>query len=172
LISHIAVCGNQQFKTCDYGDGQKLAVIKFFPSARTGLSNGVLIDQIAGKSAGRPGVEQNEDLRTPRGRTDFHAVRSELENGVNLLARQSEFLHEFIDAHVLNVLEDGGNRCSRAFEYPCAAALAGNAFHSGALRPIDCRHLPNSPFIVAFLARSSAFARLEGSTSGRIILSA
>ena len=38
------------------------------------------------------------------------------------------------------ILEDGGDWHPRAFQNPRSAHLAGNAFHSRTLRPIETRH--------------------------------
>jgi hypothetical protein len=61
------------------------------------------------------------------------SVRSELQDSLNLLAGNPEFLDQFINAHVLQVLEHRGNGSSRTPENPCAAAFTGDALHSRTL---------------------------------------
>lgn len=85
--------------------------------------------------------------------TGFGGSRGEFKNGVNLLAGDSEFLHEFVNAHILDVFKDGGYRCPSTFEYPCAAALAWDALHGGALGPIERCHVRVLVFIVASFPR-------------------
>ena len=55
-----------------------------------------------------------------------------------------KLLDDFIDTRSgLEVLEDRSHRHARIFEHPGAAALAGDAFDGGALRPIEgCHFLP------------------------------
>ena len=50
----------------------------------------------------------------------------------------AELLDQLVKAHVLKVFEDHGNRRARSAEDPGAAALAGDALHGGALRPVEC----------------------------------
>jgi hypothetical protein len=71
-------------------------------------------------------------------------MRSELQNGVNLLVRHAKFFNQFIHAHVFDVLEHGRNGRPGAFKHPCAAPFAGNAFHGGALGPIEVGHVSYS----------------------------
>jgi hypothetical protein len=112
-----------------------------------------MVDQVTGKGARRSVVEQNEHLGTWGRRIGFGAMGGESENSVNLFAGDAKFLYEFVNAHVLDVLKDGGNRCPGAFEYPCAAALAGNAFHSWALRPVERCHVSCLSFYHTLSAR-------------------
>jgi len=75
-------------------------------------------------------------------------MRGESENSVNLFAGDAEFLHKLVNAHVFDIFKDGGNRCPGTFEYPCAAALAGNAFNVGTLGPVERCHVRYPSFIV------------------------
>ena len=96
-----------------FGFIQQFAVFQFFPASGAGFRDGVAIDQIAGKGARCAVIEQNQHLgadgRCPR------ATRRELQNSLNLVARDAEFLHQFVNAHVLEVLEHRGYRRSGAF---------------------------------------------------------
>jgi hypothetical protein len=56
-----------------------------------------------------------------------------LQDSLNLLTRNPEFLDQLIDAHVLKVLEYRRYGRASASEYPRTTTLAGNALHSGAL---------------------------------------
>jgi len=60
-------------------------------------------------------------------------TRCELQDGLNLLTGYSEFLHQFVDVHILKVLEHRRYRRPRSPEYPRTATLAGDALHGGAL---------------------------------------
>ncbi len=55
------------------------------------------------------------------------------QNSLNLFPRHTEFFHEFVNVHVLKVLEHGRNWSPCSSEYPCTATLAGDAFRGGAL---------------------------------------
>jgi len=67
-------------------------------------------------------------------------VSCELQDGLNLLSRHAEFLHQLIDAHVPKIFKHCRNGSAGPSENPCAADFAGDAFHGGALRPIEsCR---------------------------------
>ena len=44
----------------------------------------------------------------------FRRVRGELQDGFHLLTRNSEFLDDFVNAHVLKVLENSRNRRASA----------------------------------------------------------
>src|SRR5918993_3330859 len=61
--------------------------------------------------------------RTSTGRNGFgaQALSYEFEHGGDLLARHVELLHDLLDAEVLEVLDDGGDRQARALEHPGAA---------------------------------------------------
>jgi hypothetical protein len=63
-----------------------------------------MLKQITGKGA-RRGCYRTERALTRRGR--FGAVGGELQNSLYLLARDSEFFHQFIDAHILQVFKHG-----------------------------------------------------------------
>ena len=50
----------------------------------------------------------------------------EMQDRVDLLARDGEFLHDFFDRQAsFEILEHGGNGHAGVFENPCAADLAG-----------------------------------------------
>src|SRR5208282_909999 len=77
-----------------------------------------------------------------RGRRGIKTAGSEVEHGDNLFSRDVEPLHDFLYTCAgFEVLENGGDRHSRVFKYPRATALAGNAFHGGALGPIESCHV-------------------------------
>jgi hypothetical protein len=85
--------------------------------------------------------------------SEADAVRTlcgESQHGLSLLARHAELFHQLVNAYVLEILEDCRNRRPSTSKYPSAAALAGNALHGGALRPVKrcCRHFPNLDSIV------------------------
>ena len=78
------------------------------------------------------------------------ALCGELQNRMNLFARDAKFCDQFIHRHVFQVLEDGRNRRARAFKHPCAAPLAGDALDRGAFLPIKARHAVLS-FLLGFI---------------------
>ena len=61
------------------------------------------------------------------------ALRYEIKNSGNLLARHVELFHYFLDAQVLKIFDHGCHGQPRILEQPVAAHLAGNAFDCGAL---------------------------------------
>jgi hypothetical protein len=71
-------------------------------------------------------------------------MRRELQNSLNLLPRHAKFFHQLVNAHILKVLEHGGDRHPGAFKHPRTAALAGDALHGGALGPIESCHNRNA----------------------------
>src|SRR3984957_13970793 len=76
----------------------------------------------------------------------LEALRHKFKHRRNLLPRHVELLHHFFDTQILKVLNDCGNRQPGIPEHPCAADLTRNAFHSGALRPIEIRHIRSPSF--------------------------
>jgi hypothetical protein len=73
------------------------------------------------------GVPLSKRTSMTNGARRFRCTNDKVRNGFNLLTRHSEFLDQFVDTHVLKVLEHRRNR------HP----LAGDALHSRALRPIE-----------------------------------
>ncbi len=67
-------------------------------------------------------------------------MRSKLQNRLHLFARNAELLHQFVNAHVLKIVEHQRNRRTRAAKNPRTAALARHALHGRALRPIEICH--------------------------------
>lgn len=62
------------------------------------------------------------------------AAGGELEHGLNLLPAYMKPLHDFLDTRArFEVFKNSGYRHASVFEYPCATALAGDAFHGGTL---------------------------------------
>jgi hypothetical protein len=94
--------------TIPVGLRKQFAVFQFFPATGAGFRNGVVVDQITGKSARRAIIEQNKHLRPWGWR--FRAMRRECQNGLNLFARHAEFFHQLVNAHILKVLKYGGYR--------------------------------------------------------------
>ena len=70
------------------------------------------------------------------------AARREFDYGDNLFMRQMEPFRNFVDrSSHFQIVEDNGNGRPRVPEYPGATALAGDALHGGALRPIESWHV-------------------------------
>ena len=80
--------------------------------------------------------------RVPRWwRRSLEAPRHKVEHRSNLLPRHVELFHHFFDAQIFKVLDHCGNRQPRVPKHSCTADPAGDAFHGGALRPVETRHL-------------------------------
>jgi len=62
-------------------------------------------------------------------RLHFRALSRKLQDGLNLFASNSELLNQFVDAHILKVLEYSRNRRAGPMKHHGAASLAGNAFN-------------------------------------------
>jgi hypothetical protein len=112
---------------------QQISVLQLAPPAGAGLRDCRMLKQItrqrARRAVGVPSSKENQHL-TARYRR-FRAVSGELQDGLDLLTRDAEFLHQFIDAHVLKVLEHRRNGSPGSPENPCSADLARDAFHGG-----------------------------------------
>src|ERR1039457_1202690 len=64
----------------------------------------------------------------------------------HLFPRHVEPLHDFLYGCTgFEVLEHSRNRHTGVLKHPCTAALAGDALHSGTLRPIETRHIRIPP---------------------------
>ena len=90
----------------------------------------------------------------------FRALRRKLQYGLNLFASNSEFLNQFIDAHILKVLEYSRNRYAGPPKHNGAASLAGNAFKRRTLRPIQTCH-NNAPSL-QYTRNGRAVAKVGG----------
>src|SRR5271166_6760155 len=89
------------------------------------------------------------------------ALRREMQNRVDLIARDGEFLHDFFHGQAsFQILEYRGNRHPGIFKYPCAADFAGDALHGRALGPIESRHVRYPPAVVTFYSGSTAASRV------------
>jgi len=128
------ISSHQHLKSCGFGFAQKIAVLQLLQPARAGFRNCMAGDQVpCNRARGyRCQTEPASGMRP----ASFGTAGSELQNCLHLLLCYAEFLNYFIDAHILQVLEDRRDRHPRSFEYPCAAALSRNALHSRALGPI------------------------------------
>jgi hypothetical protein len=71
-------------------------------------------------------------------------MSGELQNSLDLFARHAQFVDEFGDAHILQVLENSRDRCASPPKNPRSATLAWNAFYGRTLRPIETWHDPGS----------------------------
>jgi hypothetical protein len=77
-----------------------------------------------------------------RDRRRVKAPSREFDHRDNLFMGQMEPINNFADrGPYFQIVEDNGNRRTRVSEYPCAAALAGNALY-GTLGLIKSCHLP------------------------------
>src|SRR5687767_3514600 len=84
------------------------------------------------------GVPWSTRMSTGGNEVSAEALGDEFEYGRDLLARHVELLHDLLDAEVLQVLDDGGDREPCALEHPGAAYLAWNALDGRALGPVKC----------------------------------
>jgi hypothetical protein len=80
-------------------------------------------------------------LFTAGSRSSPKALRYKFERGFNLFPRHVVLFHHLVDAHVLEVLENGGHRHPGVLKHPCSADFAGNTFDRRALRPIETCHV-------------------------------
>jgi hypothetical protein len=71
-------------------------------------------------------------------------MSGELQDSLDLFARHSKFVDEFVNAHILQVLENSRDGRASPPENPRAATLARNAFYGRTLRPIKTWHDPRS----------------------------
>jgi hypothetical protein len=106
LIAEIAVSGDDHFKTCGPGGSQEFAVFQFVPPAC---------------AAFRYQTERAFLSTRNVGGRYFGAMRGEIEDNLNLFPCHAELFHQFINGHVLEVIEHGG--------HPCTAPLAGDALY-------------------------------------------
>src|SRR6188768_2739594 len=135
------------------------------PSARRGRC-GVLSGLAGGECDGRSSAATRSRLprRRPTARrcrspfgvpwskrmsTGWHgvgaeALSNEVENSRHLLACDVELLDDLVDAQVLEVLNDRGNRQTSAFEYPGATHLARDALDGRAPGPVKGCHCSDS----------------------------
>jgi hypothetical protein len=63
----------------------------------------------------------------------LEALSYKLEYGFDLLAGHVELVHDFLNAHVFEVLEDGGDWHTCILKYPRAANLTRDTFYRRAL---------------------------------------
>ena len=68
-------------------------------------------------------------------------MRGKLEDGFDLFASYTEFVHKLIDGHVLNVFKDRRDRRPGSAKHPGTTALAWDAFDGGTLGPIKSCHI-------------------------------
>ncbi len=89
-----------------------------------------------------------------RNRRSIEAPCREFDHSNNLLMRQMKPLHDLRDggSH-FQIVKDNGNRRPRVAKHPCAAALAGDALHGRALRPIECCHISDRPSLLFLCQR-------------------
>ena len=81
----------------------------------------------------------------------IETVGGEIEDGYDLFPRNWVLFDDFIYGYaVVKILENESNRRPRIPKRPTTAHLAGNAFHGGALGPIETCHVLTLSFIVAF----------------------
>jgi hypothetical protein len=131
LIAEILIGSDENIEARGLRLIQEISVTQLLPSSGAGLGYGVVLDQISGKSSRRSVVEEHEHLCV--GDRWIGAMGRELQNRLNLFASDAKLVYQLIDAHILKIFEDGRYGHAGSTEYPGTAALAGDAFYSGAL---------------------------------------
>ena len=77
------------------------------------------------------GVPWSNKTSIRAGRWRFGAVRDELEDGLNLLPRDAEFFHQFVNAHVLKIFKNRRNRHPGSLKTHAPLRLPGTLSTAG-----------------------------------------
>jgi hypothetical protein len=138
LIPEVLVGAQKHFVRGVLGLSDQFAVFQLMPANLPRVR-----DFVSGESTGNR-------LRCPLSNRTFIGERGsfrkafygEMQDGFYFFRSHVENFRDLTERHAgFEIFEDDGYRHPRTLQHPRSAHLAGNAFHSGTLRPVESCHI-------------------------------